>query len=99
MVNRETSGGSPRSRTPASPRPLGVDEAVLLMDDLPPQGRAEIARESDLDDQQSALSEEIASVRADIRAEIRGLKTWLLMWMVPTIIGSVGVAVTLSRLP
>ena len=72
---------------------------MLLMDDLPPQGRAEIARESDLDDQQSALSEEIASVRADIRAEIRGLKTWLLMWMVPTIIGSVGVAVTLSRLP
>jgi hypothetical protein len=45
----------------------------------------------------SELTSEFAAVRSEIRAEIAELKSQLLMWLVPTIIGSVGVAVTLSR--
>ena len=40
---------------------------------------------------------EMGALRSDLHAEIADLKSALLMWLVPTVIGSVGVAVTLSR--
>jgi hypothetical protein len=40
---------------------------------------------------------EIRAFRAEVRGEITELKSQLLMWLVPTIIGSVGISVTLSR--
>jgi hypothetical protein len=87
---------------------VGADEAALLMEYLPPVGWADIARQSDLDAQRVLLTNameassaqlraEMATIRAEIRGDIAELKSQLIMWLVPTIIGSVGVAVTLSR--
>jgi hypothetical protein len=33
-----------------------------------------------------------------LRAEMKDLKSTLLMWLLPTIIGSMGISVTLARL-
>jgi hypothetical protein len=44
-----------------------------------------------------ALRTEMSVLRSDLHAEIADLKSSLLMWLLPTIIGSVAVAVTLSR--
>ncbi len=40
---------------------------------------------------------ELHSMRSDLHAEISDLKSTLLMWLVPTVIGSIVVSVTLSR--
>jgi hypothetical protein len=65
---------------------IGADEAALLMDYLPPVGWADIATKHDLE-----------MLRLELHSSIKDLKAALLMWMVPTIIGSVGIAVTLAR--
>ena len=38
------------------------------------------------------------ATKQDLRTEIADLKASLLMWMIPTIIGSIALAVTLARL-
>jgi hypothetical protein len=56
------------------------------MDYVPPVGWADIATKRDLE-----------MLRLELHSSIKDLKAALLMWMVPTIIGSVGIAVTLAR--
>lgn len=70
---------------------LGPDEAALLMDYLPPVGWADIARKSDL--------EHLALLtKRDLEAAISRLETRLLKWMIPTMLASVAIGVTLARL-
>jgi hypothetical protein len=66
---------------------LGPDEAALLMDYLPPVGWADIARKQDLE-----------MLQLEFHASIKDLKASLLMWMIPTVLGSISVAVTLARI-
>ena len=44
------------------------------------------------------LRSEMHAMRSELRSDIANLKSSLLMWMIPTVIGSIGVAVTLSRI-
>jgi len=76
---------------------LGADEAALLMEYLPPIGWADVARRSDVDALHRQLEGSTRELRAEMRAAIADLKSQLLMWLVPTVVGSVGFAVTLSR--
>ena len=66
---------------------LGADEAALLMEYLPPVGWADIARTQDLD-----------VLRVEVHAAIADLKASLLMWMIPTMLASVALGVTLARI-
>jgi len=73
---------------------LGPDEAALLMDYLPPVGWADIATKQDL----AILEMKFEMLEMKFDAAIKDLKSTLLMWLVPTIIGSMGISVTLARL-
>jgi hypothetical protein len=77
---------------------LGTDEAALLMDYLPPVGWADIARRSDIDTIRVEMAALRSDVRSELRAEIANLKSSLLMWMIPTLLASVALGVTLARL-
>ena len=69
----------------------GADEAALLMDYLPPVGWADVARKEDLD--------HLAAVtKKDLDAAIKSLEVRLLKWIGPTVVGAIGVAVTLAAL-
>ncbi len=69
---------------------LGADEAALLMEYLPPVGWADIATKTDLDHLAIATKQNLDSA-------IKDLKATLLMWLMPTILGSIALAVTLAR--
>jgi len=65
---------------------LGADEAALLMEYLPPVGWSDIATKTDLN-----------ALRVDVDAAIARLEVRLLKWIIPVVIGSIGVSVTLAR--
>jgi hypothetical protein len=56
-----------------------------------------VATKRDLDALGTEQRFEMQAMRSDLHAEITDLKSTLLMWLVPTVIGSIGVSVTLSR--
>jgi len=53
---------------------LGVDQADVLMEQLPPSGWGDVARRTDLDHLERVLHLEIGAVEARLRGEIRELR-------------------------
>jgi hypothetical protein len=68
------------------------------MEYLPPVGWADVARRSDLDQLRSELRAESVARKQDLESAIARLESSLLKWIIPTMLGAVGVSVTLARL-
>jgi hypothetical protein len=56
---------------------LGPDDAITLMNHLPPVGWADVATKRDLDHQDVLLRHELDAVRGDFRLEIAAVRTEL----------------------
>ena len=77
---------------------LGADEAALLMEYLPPVGWADVARKSDLDHLAVLTKQDLEVAVAKLEVSIANIESHLLKWIIPVVIGSIGVSVTLVRL-
>jgi ABC-type sugar transport system ATPase subunit len=53
---------------------LGVDQADLLMEHLPPSGWGDVARRADVDHVERVLGTDMASMESRVRGEIAGLR-------------------------
>ena len=77
---------------------VGVDEAALLMNYLPPVGWADVATKRDVEALGTEIRTEMSLLRSGAQTQIAELKTSLLMWMIPTMLSSVALGVTLARI-
>lgn len=82
---------------------LGADEAALLMEYLPPVGWADIATKTDLDHLAMMTKHDLEAANAKLEVAIAKLEvaianieSHLLRWIIPVVIGSIGVSVTLA---
>src|SRR5262245_6270503 len=88
---------------------LGDEEAITLMQYLPPVGFADVATKQDLEHLEARLDARIDGLRAELRGEMAELRvelhdalrvqtTRLVTWMIPTWLSAVGIAVAVARL-
>jgi hypothetical protein len=107
LAAHHSASAAPRLSTDVGPEPRGAARryARTLMEMLPPVGWADVATKRDL----AALEErmELRFEKVDARFEaleerlLRGIErssTQLVMWLVPMMIASIGVAITLARI-
>jgi hypothetical protein len=74
----------------AAKRALGEDEAVTLMEFLPPVGWADVATKRDLDALEARLTERVTSA-------VKGMESSLLRWMIGTVLSGIGIAFIAAR--
>ena len=70
----------------AAKRTLGENEAVTLMEYLPPVGWADVATKRDLD-----------QMRDHVSAVVHAAESSLVRWMVGTVLTGIGIAVAAAR--
>jgi hypothetical protein len=70
----------------AAKRTWGEDEAVTLMEYLPPAGWADVATKRDLD-----------QMRDHVSAVVHAVESSLLRWMVGTVLTGIGIAFAAAR--